>query len=266
VSQPVQAAPKKKSAVGLLIMLMGIGLLLAAGGGVAVYLKYFRNGAAGNPPVSQLPASSPGPTVGGVTMPAPTPTAPVTAGTGVGGTATNPEAAAHVAAGKEHQKQAQMLAGASSSSAEEERVKAIAEYREAIKLQPVYPEARENLGTALSDSGRISDALDEYKTAIDQYTVLLGQPTAQVEFNYGRALFNVRRYKDAASAFGRALELQPSDYDLYVHRAFALQNAGDFQSAKKDYQQYLTLEPSGQYAEGVRQILAGRASPPTGDH
>ena len=145
-------------------------------------------------------------------------------------------------------------------------VKAIAEYREAIKLQPVYPEARENLGTALSDSGRISDALDEYKTAIDQYTVLLGQPTAQVEFNYGRALFNVRRYKDAASAFGRALELQPSDYDLYVHRAFALQNAGDFQSAKKDYQQYLTLEPSGQYAEGVRQILAGRASPPTGDH
>jgi Flp pilus assembly protein TadD len=159
-----------------------------------------------------------------------------------------------------------MLAGTSSSSADEERVKAIAEYRQAIKLQSIYPEAHENLGVALYDSGRVRDAIDEYKTAIDQYTSLLGQPTSQIEFNYGLALFNSRRYREAASAFGRALDLDPSDHDAYAHRAFALQNAGDFQSAKQDYQQYLTLEPSGQYAEGVKQILAGRTNPPTGNH
>jgi len=263
----VQAGAKRKSAAGLVIGLIAIALLLAAGGAVLIYLKYIRNGAAANPPISRVPAPSPGPTVAGVAIPAPTTTAPVATGTGAGGTATNPEAAAHLAAGKAHQKQAQMLAGSgSASSADEERLKAITEYREAIKLQPVYPEARENLGTALSDSGRVSDALDEYKTAIDQYTALLGKPTSQVEFNYGRALFNLKRYREAASAFGRALELDPRDHDLYVQRAFALQNAGDYQSAKQDYQQYLSLEPSGQYADGVKQILAGRANPPTGNH
>jgi Flp pilus assembly protein TadD len=246
---------------------MGIGLLLVAGGGVLVYLKYFRNGATGNPPISRVPPPGPGPTVGGVTIPTPAPTASVTAGTSAGGPAPNPEAAAHLAAGKGHQKQAEMLAvSASASAADEERLKAVAEYRDAIKLQPVYPEAHENLGTALYDSGRVGDALDEYRTAIDQYTALLGQPTPQVEFNYGLALFNSRRYREAATAFGRVLELEPTDHDAYVHRAFALQNAGDYQSAKQDYQQYLSLEPSGQYAAGVKQILAGRANPPTGNH
>jgi serine/threonine-protein kinase len=263
-SQPVLGGAKKKSAIGLVIGLIAIGLLLAAGGGVLIYLKYIRNGAAANPPISRVPAPGPTPPAGRVTDE--TPTAPVTTGTGAGG-ATNPEAAAHLAAGKEHQKQAQMLAGSgSASSADEERLKAITEYREAIKLQPVYPEARENLGTALNDSGQVSDALDEYKTAIEQYTTLLGRPTSQVEFNYGRALFDLKRYREAAAVFGRALELNPSDHDLYVQRAFALQNAGDYQSAKQDYQQYLSLEPSGPYADGVRQILAGRANPPTGTH
>jgi len=158
-----------------------------------------------------------------------------------------------------------MLASSgSSSAADEERLKAIAEYNQAIKLQPMYPEARENLGTALYDSGRVSDALDEYKTAIEQYTALLGVPTSQVEFNYGLALYNSKRYPDAASAFGRALELDPTDHELFVHRGFALQNAGDYASAKQDYQQYLTPEPSGQYVDGIKQILAGRAKPPTG--
>ena len=264
-SQPLQGGAKKKSAAGLLIVLMGVGLLAVAGGGVLVYLKYFRNGATGNPPISRVPAPGPGPTMGGGEIPAPTATTPVTTGAGAGVAPTNPEAAAHLAAGKAHQKQAEMLSGnGSASAADEERLKATAEYRAAIKLQQVFPEAHENLGVTLYDSGRVSDALDEYKTAIDQYTSLLGQPTSQIEFNYGLALFNSRRYREAASAFGRALDLDPSDYDAYAHRAFALQNAGDYQSAKQDYQQYLSLEPSGQYAEGVKQILAGRASPPTG--
>src|SRR5262249_33782922 len=150
------------------------------------------------PRASEAPSPGPGPTAGGVATPAPSATASIGPGTGPVGTAPSAEAAAHLAAGKVHQKQAEMLAGGgSASAADEERLKAIAEYNQAIKLQPVYPEARENLGTALFDSGRVSDALDEYKTAIEQYTTLLGAPTSQVEFNYGLALFNSKRYRDA---------------------------------------------------------------------
>ena len=151
----------------------------------------------------------------------------------------------------------------SASNAGDEYRKAITEYNEAIKLQPTQPEVHENLGVALYDSGRVQDAAEEYKIAIDQYTALRNEPTAQVLVNYGLALFDSKRYRDAATAFGRALQLDPGDHDLYAHRGFALQNAGDYESAKSDYRQYLKLEPSGQYAEAVRQILAGRAQPPS---
>ena len=157
-----------------------------------------------------------------------------------------------------------MLAGSGSASeASEEYRKAIAEYKEAIKLEPMNPEVHENLGVAFYDSGRIAEAADEYRLAIDQYIALHNGPTAQVMVNYGLALFDSKRYRDAAAAFGRALQIDPGDHDLYAHRGFALQNAGDYESAKQDYHEYLTLEPSGQYALAVTQILAGRAQPPS---
>jgi Flp pilus assembly protein TadD len=157
-----------------------------------------------------------------------------------------------------------LLAGSGPASpAEEEYKKAIDEYKEAVKLLPVYPEAHENLGVALYDSGRLDDAINEYKIAIEQYNAQRHSPTPQVLVNYGLALFNSKRYRDAAEAFGRALEIDPNDHDLYALRGFALQNAGDYQTAKSDYQRYRDLEPSGQYAPAVKQILAGRAEPPT---
>jgi Flp pilus assembly protein TadD len=153
--------------------------------------------------------------------------------------------------------------GSPTSEAEEEYKKAIAEYNQAIKLLPVYPQAHENLGVALYDSGRLGDAVGEYRIAIDQYIAQNNAPTAQVLVNYGLALFNSKRYSDAAGAFGRALETDPGDHDLYALRGFALQNAGDVEAAKSDYLRYLALEHSGQYAGALKQILAGRAQPPT---
>jgi tetratricopeptide (TPR) repeat protein len=189
---------------------------------------------------------------------------PSTTETPVTASAENAGATAHFAAGRLHQQQGRLLARSGSpSEAEEEYGKAIAEYQQAIKLQPVYPEAHENLGVAFYDSGRLEEAIDEYKIAIDQYVAQKNSPTAQVLVNYGLVLFNSKRYGDAAGAFGQALETDPNDHDVYALRGFALQNAGNYEAAKSDYQRYLALEHSGQYASAVRQILAGRAEPPT---
>ena len=80
--------------------------------------------------------------------------------------------------------------------------------------------------------------------------------------NYALALFDLKRYREAAEAFGRAAEIDPGDYDLQAYRGFALQNAGDETGAREAYQRYLRDAPAGQFAEVVRQILAGRARPP----
>ncbi|MGH9760182.1 MAG: tetratricopeptide repeat protein, partial [Blastocatellia bacterium] len=165
--------------------------------------------------------------------------------------------------GKEHQNQGALLSqGGSKTEALDEYQKSIAEYREAIGLQPDYPQAHENLAVALYDIGDLQSALEEYRIAIDQYTKRDGRPTSQVVTNYGLALYDLGRYDDSAKAFGQALQIEPSDHDLYVHRGFALQNAGRTQEARSDYERYLSLEPTGQYAEGVRQVLSGKANPP----
>lgn len=170
----------------------------------------------------------------------------------------------HYERGKQHQEQAYLIEkSGSKEAADEENRKAISEYRQALAMRPDWPEARENLAVALQSIGDLESALREYETAIEGYTRRDGRPTPQVLTNYGLALFDLKRYSEAARAFGRALELDPNDYDLYVHRGFALHNAGDLEGARADYQRYLERAPSGQYAAPVRQILAGQANPPT---
>ncbi|HSE96934.1 MAG TPA: protein kinase [Blastocatellia bacterium] len=174
------------------------------------------------------------------------------------------QASDYFAQGKKYQEQAYLLAsaGAKNDSVEESR-KAVEQYRRAVAIKPKFPEAHENLAVALYNSGQLEAAADQYRIAIDQYTELFGKPTDQVYTNYGLALFDLKRYREASDAFGRALEIDPGDYDLHAHRGFALQNAGDEAAAKEAYQRYLKLAPGGQFAEIVRQILAGRALPPT---
>jgi serine/threonine-protein kinase len=169
----------------------------------------------------------------------------------------------YYAQGKKHQEQAALLAnvGSKNDSAEENK-KAIEQYRQAIALKPKFPEARENLAVALYNLGQVEASAEQYRVAIDQYTELYQKPTDQVYTNFALALFDLKRYREAADAFGRAAEIDPGDYDLQAYRGFALQNAGDQTGAREAYQKYLRDAPAGQFAEVVRQILAGRASPP----
>jgi Flp pilus assembly protein TadD len=180
-------------------------------------------------------------------------------------TVSDPEAAAaHYRAGLGHQEDAVRFAQAGSTQrAVGAHSQAIAEYRLAIAAKQDYPDAHENLGVSLYYTGESDAAAEEYRTAIDQRTASNQKPSAQLFTNYGLALFDAGRYREAASAFGRALELDSSDYDLYVHRGFALDNAGDKDSAKVDYDRYLQLAPSGEYAANVRRVLQGREKPPS---
>ncbi|MBI3650580.1 MAG: protein kinase [Acidobacteria bacterium] len=248
-SYPTPALPAPKSGSKALVISAVVVILLLAllGGSYFVYTNYIS-------PQNVTPLTT------STNNPPTTKDNPLTI-PNVPPTKTNLEAAnIHYENGKKHQVQAASLNA--KADATEENKKAIEEYRQAIALQPVFPQAHENLGAALYSIGNIEAALTEFKTAIDQYTQQQKNPTAQVFTNLGLALYELKRYKEAANAFQRAYEIDSTDADLLAHRGFALQNAGDVEGAKILYNKYLQAAPKGNYAAGIKEILAGRAKPP----
>jgi serine/threonine-protein kinase len=169
----------------------------------------------------------------------------------------------HYKSGERYQEEARLFAEQNSmDDSARAHSKAIDEYLEAVTVKPMYPEAHENLGVSYYYVGRLDTAIKQYEIAIDQYLNSGQPPPAHVYINYALALFDSMRYADAATAFGRAIEMDPSDPDLLAHRAFALQNAGLGADANSDYRRYLQVAPSGGYATLIRRILDGRAQPP----
>ena len=164
----------------------------------------------------------------------------------------------HYAQGKLHQEAARALAFAGSTAASKgKNEEAIAAYRKAIAIQPNFAEAHENLAVALYDLGNPEEAVTEFEIAIPQY----GTPAAQVWTNYGMALLLVKRFQDAAAAFGKAAALNPNDAEVHYYRGFALHFAGDLGSSRKAFTEYLNVSPAGEHAPDVKAILAGRATP-----
>lgn len=233
-------ATRRSKLLPLTIAAVALVAALAAGG---IYF-YRRAGGTTSPVTTPQPASQTSP---GVEQQA-----------GVKPATDESSADEHYRVGKSHQKQAASLAAAGSrAAAAKENEQAVAEYRKALESRPTFPEVHENLGVALHDLGRAGEAVAEYEVAIKQY----GNPSPQVLTNYGMALFDGKRYKEAADAFSQALALQPNDADLHYYRGFALHYAGDKTGSRAAFDSYLKAAPQGPYAKDVKDILAGRAVP-----
>jgi serine/threonine protein kinase len=247
----------KGSNKAVIIGAVAVMLLIAVGGGsYFIYTNYFSSSPISTSSTSN-PSTKPNTDLPNLTKENPTGiTTPPTR-------SDNEEANSYFEKGKKHQEQAYgfMIAGAQ-SQADAENKSAIEEYQKAIARQPLFPQAHENLGVALYGIGNLNAAIAEYQTAIDQYKQQAKPLTAQVLTNYGLALYDLKRYKDAADYFQRAYDTDPSDTDLLAHRGFALHHAGQVDAAKALYNQYLKIAPKGQYAEGVKAILAGSEKPP----
>jgi tetratricopeptide (TPR) repeat protein len=83
---------------------------------------------------------------------------------------------------------------------------AVPDYQEAIRLDPSYAEARNNLGFALAELGRLDEAVVQYREALR-----LDWHYALAHFNLGSALMRLGQRQEAAARFREALQIQP-DY------------------------------------------------------
>lgn len=83
-------------------------------------------------------------------------------------------------------------------------------YQRAIKLNPSYPEAINNLGTIEYSRKSYRRAISDYKKALR-----FAPASASIFSNLGTAYFARKDYKDAAAMFQHALDLDP---EVFEHR------------------------------------------------
>ena len=145
-------------------------------------------------------------------------------------------------------------------------------YRKALKLNPRFAEAQNNLGNVLKEQGRLKEALAQYRKASKTYPdhpVLLnnigntlfslGETTQAIRYltktieldaryaeaynNLGNAYCDIGNHEEAIEAYTKALELTPNISAIHKNLAELLVEVGRREDAIRFYRQALTLEP-----------------------
>lgn len=85
------------------------------------------------------------------------------------------------------------------------------DYQAAIKMDPKYPQATNNLGTIYYSEHNYRKAIKTYKKALK-----LDPQSASMWVNLGSAYFSKRDFKRASDAYDEAMRLDP---DVFEHRS-----------------------------------------------
>ncbi|CAM2007192.1 tetratricopeptide repeat protein [Acanthopleuribacter pedis] len=110
-------------------------------------------------------------------------------------------------------------------------------YERAHAVAPNHAMAHGNLGLIEALKGRLSEALVHYQKSLSL------EPRAEVHNNTGNCLKELKRYDEAAAQFRLAVTLDPSYVKARANLGDLLQDQGDWQAARAEYQ--AAFEQSG---------------------
>jgi tetratricopeptide (TPR) repeat protein len=135
--------------------------------------------------------------------------------------------------------------------------RAIAEYRQAIRLDPKFAWPHYNLGLALSDKGNLDGAIAEYHQAIQ-----LDPKFAWPHHNLGWMLYIKRDLDGAIAEYQEAIRLDPKDALPHNNLGLALSDKGDLDGAIAEYHQAIQLDRKSvsfqihlRHAQRMRELL-----------
>jgi tetratricopeptide (TPR) repeat protein len=108
---------------------------------------------------------------------------------------------------------------------------AIDECRKAIRLKNDFAEAHNNLGNALHAQGRLDEAIDECREA-----VRLKKDFAEAHFSLGNALLAQGRLDEAVAEFREAIRLKKDYAEAHCNLGLAFRDQGRFAEALAELQ------------------------------
>jgi tetratricopeptide (TPR) repeat protein len=125
--------------------------------------------------------------------------------------------------------------------------RAIAEYTEAIRLDPDFPAPYEHRAVAFFEKGEVDRAIADNTAAI-----LLAPDRAVLYRNRGREYAHKGDYHQAIADFNAALRLEPENADAYCDRGGSLAQCGEADKAIADCNKAIQLNPQLVLAYNIR--------------
>jgi len=115
---------------------------------------------------------------------------------------------------------------------------ALADYDQAIVLDPEFATAYLNRGVAYTDLGEYGQALIDLDQAIEL------DPTDALAYNNrGFLYYQLGEVEQAIADYDQAIELDPELIQAYPNRGAAYNSLGELEQAFADYDQAITLDP-----------------------
>jgi len=137
---------------------------------------------------------------------------------------------------------------------------AIESYQKAIAIKSTVGAYHNNLADAYAKSGQTEKAVQEYDAAAKAEPA----QAATYYFNEGAVFTNTGKTDEAVAAFNNAIQADPTKAAAYywkgVNMLAKATTKGDKMVAPEGtaqaFNKYLELEPTGQYADAAKQLLA----------
>ncbi len=107
-----------------------------------------------------------------------------------------------------------------------------------MELEPDFAEAHYHLGSALKDQGKLDEAADCCRRALE-----LKPDYAEAHVGLGNALMAQGKLDEAVARYRRALELKPGFAETYNNLGNALKDQGMLDEAVACYRRALELQP-----------------------
>ncbi|MBU0718071.1 MAG: tetratricopeptide repeat protein, partial [Planctomycetes bacterium] len=130
-------------------------------------------------------------------------------------------------------------------------------YRVALQLHADYPEARSNLAGVLSQMGLLEEAVQQYRAALQ-----LVPHDPVVHSNLGVALARQGKLDEAVAQFRAAIRIAPEDMEAQINLGLALTRQGKIAEAISVYRAVLQIDPQNPRARAALDELIGERGQP----
>ncbi|MBZ5529945.1 MAG: tetratricopeptide repeat protein [Acidobacteriia bacterium] len=123
-------------------------------------------------------------------------------------------------------------------------------FEKAAKINPRDPTAFLGLGNAMNQQHDFSGAVKPLQHSLELAN------SAEAHYELGRSLWGLGKWQDAEPHAQKALEISKDFAPAHVLMGNILLRHRDAKAALAEFQEYLRLEPQGQFAAPVKEIVA----------